>query len=757
MNPIATMAMKITNTGGQSSLSSLNSCIDDFDDDGDDNNNEMEHSDQNQQQQQQQQLSDCDDLFNQYRLECEKWLLDDSLIASIDQQKYVNLLRNMVKDLLDQNECLVSNIMEIKQESANRINELRRNLENTAARTEEVMLSLESHELCLKNFVQQHCCECCACDMRLLEFKLCHGPYCDQLYNHPENISSNPLQSPCWSFGHLWSSVVHQTSHWLTNKESSSSSSSTNCLHNLNSEMRFMNLVKLIDKKIQQFEMENQQLRKENEIIRELNSLLNCRNGIPLMLNEWRHNNYSNRKLSYNQRTENVERNYNYNNSFSNSSSSYHMDSPSISSTSSSSLCLSPNVDRDPLNESGGCGGGGGGSDVGSQTTSMLMMMMNMMHDDGDDIQELIHDKYYSTTTTTTTTSMTKNNTSMVLNDEMEKHSSSDQHNERNDCSLEEERMINSFFNLDSKTMTIEMANNVKNDHHLTNRQNTNNENVVYCEEICDSCRHDNDSGCSTDLIPSQTDMQSLLTLSDLDYDMDQTNNIDNSEHTSMAGTNDDEQQRMVMMMRMSSSSSGSMNSSLPAMSIGSSTSSQSQHSSKSKDNDITRNSSSSYNPNNNHNYFHQNDHSLKHHHTCHHNQENHNHDQNYDGIKERDKSFCGPITRGKMSNGDGAEIEQLRIRVNLADRLIPKLYGKLLYYMNQRNLVLSQFRQENRLREKCKQDLSELTECLVDNVDYFEKRSSTILAPMINNNNIINSDIIKNKNVSDQQKISCL
>lgn len=84
MNPIATMAMKITNTGGQSSLSSLNSCIDDFDD-----NNEMEHSDQNQQQQQQ--LSDCDDLFNQYRLECEKWLLDDSLIASIDQQ--VSMIR----------------------------------------------------------------------------------------------------------------------------------------------------------------------------------------------------------------------------------------------------------------------------------------------------------------------------------------------------------------------------------------------------------------------------------------------------------------------------------------------------------------------------------------------------------------------------------------------------------------------------------------------------------------------------------------
>ncbi|OTF76963.1 hypothetical protein BLA29_012943, partial [Euroglyphus maynei] len=104
-------------------------------------------NDDNDDDKQQHTSSDCDDLFSQYRLECEKWLMDDSLIASIDQLKYINLLRNMVKNLLDQNECLVTNIMEIKQESSNRINELRRNLKNTATHTEEVMLSLQSHEL----------------------------------------------------------------------------------------------------------------------------------------------------------------------------------------------------------------------------------------------------------------------------------------------------------------------------------------------------------------------------------------------------------------------------------------------------------------------------------------------------------------------------------------------------------------------------------------------------------------------------------
>ncbi|XP_027204163.2 uncharacterized protein LOC113797901 [Dermatophagoides pteronyssinus] len=725
-DPLATMMIKITNNDEQSS--SLDYCIDEIQHNDSDqkqscfinsfsnmmatkNNNIVDGDDDDDNDQKQQTLSECDDLFSQYRLECEKWLLDDSLIASLDQEKYISLLRNMVKDLLDQNECLVSNIMEIKQESANRINELRRNLENTAARTEEVMLSLQSHELCLKNFVQQHCCECCACDMRLLEFKLCHGPYCDQLYNHPENISSNPLKSPCWSYGHLLTSVVHQTSHFLTNKESSSS----NCLHNVNSEMRFMNLVKLIDKKIQQLEIENQQLRKENDIIRELNSLINCRNGTPLMLNEWRHNNFNNRKLSYTQRTEKSERNHNHYHNPSNScqscSTSYNMDSPSISSTSSSSLCLSPNIDRDSLSN--------GGGDFGNQTTSMLMMMMP---DDGDDIQELIHDKYNSTLTTT---SMIKNNASMLMKDEIKSNNNNDDNDKRDDCSFIEEQMLNSLFNLDSKTTTVEMKSNSKNDHHSTDRQ-INNGGIVYYEENCDSCRLDNDSGCSTDLIPSQTDMQSLLALSDLDYDMDHTHN--NNEHELIARTNDDEQQKMMMMM-MTLSSSSSMNSSLPTMSTGSS-----PQSFTSKDNDITRNFS-----NHKHNYVHQDVLSRK---------QNHNHDQNYDNIKEPDKSFCERV----KTNGSDVEIEQLRIRVNLADRLIPKLYGKLLYYMNQRNLVLSQFRQENRLREKCKQDLSELTECIIDNVDCFEKRSSTILASINNNDTDV---AIKNKNLSEQ-KISC-
>lgn len=97
---LATMMIKITNNDEQSS--SLDYCIDEIQHNDSDQkqscfinsfsnmmatkNNNIVDGDDDDNDQKQQTLSECDDLFSQYRLECEKWLLDDSLIASLDQE-----------------------------------------------------------------------------------------------------------------------------------------------------------------------------------------------------------------------------------------------------------------------------------------------------------------------------------------------------------------------------------------------------------------------------------------------------------------------------------------------------------------------------------------------------------------------------------------------------------------------------------------------------------------------------------------------
>lgn len=100
-DPLATMMIKITNNDEQSS--SLDYCIDEIQHSDSDqkqscfinsfsnmmatnNNNIVDGDDDDDNDQKQQTFSECDDLFSQYRLECEKWLLDDSLIASLDQE-----------------------------------------------------------------------------------------------------------------------------------------------------------------------------------------------------------------------------------------------------------------------------------------------------------------------------------------------------------------------------------------------------------------------------------------------------------------------------------------------------------------------------------------------------------------------------------------------------------------------------------------------------------------------------------------------
>lgn len=456
----------------------------------------------------------------------------------------------MVKNLLEQNECLILNIMEIKQESSNRINELRRNLENTAARTEEVMLSLQSHELCLKDFVQKHCCQCCSCDMRLMEFKLCHGLHCDQYNNHQLNEinkCSIALQSQCWSLGHFLNPNAHQSSHWFANYDLLPSALQT-CPHNLSSEIRYLNLVELMEKKFNQFEMENEHLRKENQMIRELNSLINC-------------------QLEKQTRTENCKHLLAkvpiYNN--------HH--------SADSSISLSPVY--------------GFKNDLDNELMPDHLQCFNIF-DNSDETNEI----------------------------------------------------MNKFFSINSENYDGE------------------------------ECRQDNDSGCSTDLIPSQTDMQSLLALSDLDEDP-----------TTGTTAIVSEDQIIKNIIRTMNSTVTVTDDHQPTPAIPSTT----------KDNDILLNSSKSL---------------------------NHSNESNLDNNSSHNSPLKPPPPAPTVTT-DLNEIDNLKNRVNLAEQLIPKLYNKLLYYMNQRNLLLSQFRQENRAREKCKQELSLLTECLLDNLKCLDTKSN--------------------------------
>ena len=175
----------------------------------------------------------------------------------------------MIGDLIEQNQCLVDNIAEIKYESAVRVKEMHRKLKKSASRTEEVMLSLASHELFLKQFVEHHCCSCCGCDTRLMRFKLCHREQC----NRDNNIQFDTFQNQCQSYGHEWHSIVHNSSHWFANKQLAKSE----CFHNVSSEIRFVNLVGKIDERIHNLEIENEEVKQENKMIRELNSILSGR------------------------------------------------------------------------------------------------------------------------------------------------------------------------------------------------------------------------------------------------------------------------------------------------------------------------------------------------------------------------------------------------------------------------------------------------------------------------------------------------
>lgn len=136
-------------------------------------------------------------------------------------------------------------------------------LQASAARTEEVMLALESHELSLKSFVSEHCCNCCSCEQRLTQFRLCHGDQC--VPNHQRH--------PCLTFDPSW--IGKSVDRFACTGINS------NCVHTVSNQTKFTSLVESIDVRFRALEAENEEVKRENDLIRELNSLLSCRKVTP--------------------------------------------------------------------------------------------------------------------------------------------------------------------------------------------------------------------------------------------------------------------------------------------------------------------------------------------------------------------------------------------------------------------------------------------------------------------------------------------
>lgn len=185
----------------------------------------------------------------------------------------------MVCDLIDQNKCLAENIAELKDETEARIEVIHEQLGTSARRTEEVMLSLESHEVLLKQFVQRHCCTCCGCDMRTASFQMCHGNDCDAPGGHFEQdqVALATIPKQCWSYGFQWNSILNQIQAWFLQNghfdnfvqpKDNYRSTSAN----------FTSLVTKIGTRINKLETENEELRYDNQMVRQLNGLLSGRN-----------------------------------------------------------------------------------------------------------------------------------------------------------------------------------------------------------------------------------------------------------------------------------------------------------------------------------------------------------------------------------------------------------------------------------------------------------------------------------------------
>ncbi|KAH9400988.1 hypothetical protein TYRP_002572 [Tyrophagus putrescentiae] len=256
---------------------------------------------------------DLQQLYAEYRLEVEQLV---RCSAAMGNEKRILTLERLVADLLEHNQTLVTSLAEVREESARRVAAMQHRLVGSAGRTEEVMLALASHELLLKKFVGEHCCACCACDLRLMQFRLCHRERCEDgehLFEEEDEDGYEAL-----SFGQCrtlknqgprqWNSILHNTSAWFDSRRRSTNRKrllpmEDSCAHNLPSQLRFTSFVDQIDDRLETLEAENDEVRRENELLRELNSLLSGRNGPPLTISS--HRGESNR-LPFTYRVEGV-------------------------------------------------------------------------------------------------------------------------------------------------------------------------------------------------------------------------------------------------------------------------------------------------------------------------------------------------------------------------------------------------------------------------------------------------------------------
>lgn len=129
------------------------------------------------------------------------------------------------------------------------------------------MLSLESHELFLKEFVDKHCCHCCSCDIRMMQFRVCHGRECTNV-NKSKGQEIAPERS-CWTDEPHWNQLVNRINEHFTGK-------STLCIYNKPiSSSDMTSFIDSVQSKIERLENENSELKQENQLIRELNGFLN--------------------------------------------------------------------------------------------------------------------------------------------------------------------------------------------------------------------------------------------------------------------------------------------------------------------------------------------------------------------------------------------------------------------------------------------------------------------------------------------------
>lgn len=507
-------------------------------------------------------------------------------------------------DLLEHNQTLVTSLAEVREESARRVAAMQHRLVGSAGRTEEVMLALASHELLLKKFVGEHCCACCACDLRLMQFRLCHRERCEDGEHLLEGEEEEEDGYEALSFGQCrtlknqgprqWNSILHNTSAWFDSRRRSTNRKrllpmEDSCAHNLPSQLRFTCFVDQIDDRLETLEAENDEVRRENELLRELNSLLSGRNGPPLTISSHR---VESNRLPFTYRVE-------------------------------------------------GVGGGGGSVASSSSSTSSSSSYANgnrytkkekplppihhhhhhHLHQDHQDnyhhhLPTLLHDDTESEVEEATTAQLSEHLITFL-----------GECSQRNRVLAAEDDSFGNYLH-DSLDLRdgCGLFGSLSSDHGGSRSDSLN------------SSSHgrttDNDSGlCSTDLIQtSQTDMNSLMT------------------HASSDG--EDEIEELLRSVIAESTAAAN-------------------------NKKTTR-------------------------------------------IRKEPGNTAADYHQTQNSNLNSSSS-------STAERLVPKLYSKLLYYLVQRNMLLRQFQQENRARQKCKEELSTLADCVAAGLKDIELNTAVI------------------------------